>query len=102
MVQMALCDLLHTYHKQVTNSSPGEATSPNPYLYVRLDFGGKWVIFQSRLEQEGYPHMSRFWGSFSNMDTMFMVQMKHLHLCHKCCINRINCVITKCELDVLL
>ena len=30
-----------------------EATSPNPYLYVWLEFGGDWVIFQSRLDQEG-------------------------------------------------
>ena len=41
---------------------------PNPYPYVWLKFGGKWVLFQSKLEQEGYAHMGMF---FSNMGTLF-------------------------------
>ena len=36
---------------------PREATSPNLYPYVWSEFGGKWVLFQSILEQEGYANM---------------------------------------------
>ena len=46
------------------------------YQYVCLQFEGKWVIFHIRLEQEGYPHMGMFLGSFFNMGTIFNVQIK--------------------------
>ena len=58
---------------------PGEATSPNLYMYVWLKFGGKWVPFQSKVEQEGYTEMGMFWGPSSNIGTIFSIHMKQLH-----------------------
>ena len=56
---------------------PTEATSPNLYPYVWLKFGGKWVFFQSMLEQEGYVNIGMFFMSFSIMDTIFNNNIQH-------------------------
>ena len=61
------------------DADPGEATSPNLYPYVWLKFGGKWVPFQSKVEQEGYTELGMFWGPSSNMGTVFSIHIKQLH-----------------------
>ena len=56
-------------HAPMLDVMPGEATPPNLYPYVWLKFGGKWVPFSSKVEQEGYNEV--FFGLFSNMGTIF-------------------------------
>ena len=59
------------------------ATCPNLYPYVWSEYGGKWVLFQFRMEQEGYTHMGMFWGSFFNMGTTFQIQTKLIPYIHQ-------------------
>ena len=64
-------------HASMLHVMPGEATSPNLYPYVWLKFGGKWVPFQSRVEQEGYNDV--FFGYFPIWVHYFSIHMKQLH-----------------------
>ena len=54
-------------------TDPGRRLPHSLPLCVRLNFGGKWVLFQSILEVDGYANMGMFLMSFSNMGIQYSV-----------------------------